>query len=219
LFRETQLTEEERNVWDMARAFCQQELQPTILEANRTENHNGRRLMKSMGEVGLLGATLPARYGGSDLGYVSYGLLATEVERVDSGYRSCMSVQSSLVMYPIYKYGTDAMRETYLPELAAGNLVGCFGLTEPNHGSDPSGMETTSTFDAGTNEYVLNGSKNWITNSPSKFSVVVVVVVVAVVVFETGKPRARDESLVLSHTPDIVCVSTVTTIDQSRMCL
>ena len=171
LFRETQLTEEERNVWDMANAFCQQELQPQILEANRNETHNGRQLMKSMGEVGLLGATLPAKYGGSDLGYVSYGLLATEVERVDSGYRSCMSVQSSLVMYPIYAYGTEEMKLKYLPELASGNLVGCFGLTEPNHGSDPAGMETTSTYDAATNEYVLNGSKNWITNSPSKYSV------------------------------------------------
>jgi len=166
LFRETQLTEEERNVWDMAHAFCQQELMPKILEANRHEQHDGRNLMKSMGEVGLLGATLPAKYGGSELGYVSYGLLATEVERVDSGYRSCMSVQSSLVMYPIYAYGTEEMKQKYLPELASGNIVGCFGLTEPNHGSNPAGMETTATFDAGTNEFVLNGSKNWITNSP-----------------------------------------------------
>jgi glutaryl-CoA dehydrogenase len=166
LFRNTLLTEEERNVWDAAHAFCQGELQPIILEANRHETTLDHALMREMGKVGLLGATLPERYGGSNLGYVSYGLLATEVERVDSGYRSAMSVQSSLVMYPIFKYGTEAMRRKYLPELAAGNLVGCFGLTEPNHGSDPSGMETTATYDAGTNEFVLNGSKNWITNSP-----------------------------------------------------
>lgn len=166
LLRSTQLTEEERNVWDMAHTFCQQELMPTILDANRHEDHNGRTILKKMGEVGLLGSTLPSVYGGSDLGYVSYGLLATEVERVDSGYRSAMSVQSSLVMYPIYTYGTERMRTKYLPELAAGTMVGCFGLTEPNHGSDPAGMETTATFDAGTNQFVLNGSKNWITNSP-----------------------------------------------------
>ena len=166
LFRDTQLTEEERNVWDMAHNFCQQELQPGIVEANRHEQTLDHTLMRQMGSVGLLGATLPEKYGGSNLGYVSYGLLATEVERVDSGYRSAMSVQSSLVMYPIYKYGTEEMRLKYLPELASGNMIGCFGLTEPNHGSDPSSMETTATYDAGTNEYVLNGSKNWITNSP-----------------------------------------------------
>lgn len=160
------LTEEERNVWDMAHSFCQQELQPHVLMANRNEETMDHALMQEMGKVGLLGATIPSQYGGAGLGYVSYGLLATEVERVDSGYRSAMSVQSSLVMYPIYKYGSEEHRRKYLPELAAGNLVGCFGLTEPNHGSDPGGMETTSKFDAGTNEFVLNGSKNWITNSP-----------------------------------------------------
>lgn len=166
LFRETQLHEEERQVWDMAHSFCQQELQPQILEANRHEKSLDKAGMKAMGEVGLLGATIPERYGGAGLGYVSYGLLASEVERVDSGYRSAMSVQSSLVMYPIFAYGSEEQRSKYLPELAAGNLVGCFGLTEPNHGSDPSGMETTATYDAGTSEFVLNGSKNWITNSP-----------------------------------------------------
>jgi glutaryl-CoA dehydrogenase len=165
LFR-SQLTEEERNVWDMAYTYCQQELMPTILEANRHEAHNGRQLLQGMGEMGFLGSTLPSKYGGSDLGYVSYGLLATEVEKVDSGYRSCMSVQSSLVMYPIYAYGSEDMKMKYLPELASGNMIGCFGLTEPNHGSDPGSMETTSTFDAASNEFVLNGSKNWITNSP-----------------------------------------------------
>jgi glutaryl-CoA dehydrogenase len=160
------LTEEERNVWDMAKDYCQTELMPKILQANRNESGDGRTLLQGMGQVGLLGATLPSKYGGSDLGYVSYGLLTTEVERVDSGYRSCMSVQSSLVMYPIYRYGSERLRQKYLPQLATGNLVGCFGLTEPNHGSDPGGMETTSTYDAATDEFVLNGSKNWITNSP-----------------------------------------------------
>lgn len=164
-FRE-QLTEEERSVVEASHAFCQGELQPRILMANRNEDTLDHKLMQEMGAVGLLGSTIPERYGGSGLGYVSYGLLATEVERVDSAYRSAMSVQSSLVMYPIYQYGTEAMRRKYLPELAAGNMVGCFGLTEPNHGSDPSSMETRSRYDAGTNEFVLNGSKNWITNSP-----------------------------------------------------
>lgn len=124
-----QLTEEEVAVWDAARSFCQGELEPIILEANRHEKTLGHDLMKKMGEVGLLGATIPVEYGGVGLGYVSYGLLATEVERVDSSYRSAMSVQSSLVMYPIYAYGTEEMKRKYLPELASGNLVGCFGLT------------------------------------------------------------------------------------------
>jgi glutaryl-CoA dehydrogenase len=122
--------------------------------------------MKEMGSLGLLGPTLPEKFGCSSVGYVSYGLIATEIERVDSSYRSAMSVQSSLVMYPIYAYGSDYLRMKYLPELAKGNLIGCFGLTEPNHGSDPSGMETRVKYDKGTNEYIINGSKNWITNSP-----------------------------------------------------
>jgi len=166
LLRETQLTGEERQVWDAAHSFCQEELFPQIVEANRYEKHLDHKGMKAMGEVGLLGSTIPDIYGGAGLGYVSYGLLATEVERVDSSYRSAMSVQSSLVMYPIFAYGSEEQRRKYLPELAAGNLIGCFGLTEPNHGSDPSSMETTAVFDAGTNEFILNGSKNWITNSP-----------------------------------------------------
>ena len=166
MLRDTQLVEEERQVWDMAHAFCQQELQPKVLHANRHEDSLDKAGMQALGSVGLLGATIPEQYGGAGLGYVSYGLLATEVERVDSGYRSAMSVQSSLVMYPIFQYGSEEQRRKYLPELAAGNLVGCFGLTEPNHGSDPSSMETTATYDAGTNEFVLQGSKNWITNSP-----------------------------------------------------
>jgi glutaryl-CoA dehydrogenase len=161
-----QLSEEERTVWDAAHRFCQSELQPLIVDANRHEKTLDHGLMRQMGEVGLLGATIPSEYGGSGLGYVSYGLLATEVERVDSAYRSAMSVQSSLVMHPIFEYGTEEMRRKFLPELASGNFIGCFGLTEPNHGSDPSSMETRARFDAGTNEFVLNGSKSWITNSP-----------------------------------------------------
>eukprot|EP00531_Pseudo-nitzschia_arenysensis_P003745 CAMPEP_0116141706 /NCGR_PEP_ID=MMETSP0329-20121206/14521_1 /TAXON_ID=697910 /ORGANISM="Pseudo-nitzschia arenysensis, Strain B593" /LENGTH=498 /DNA_ID=CAMNT_0003636899 /DNA_START=140 /DNA_END=1636 /DNA_ORIENTATION=+ len=171
LLRSTQLTEEERTIWDSTREFCQRELLPGIVEANRrgdpTEQET-RDLLRLLGSnhMGLLGPTLPAKYGGSELGYVSYGLITTEIEAIDSAYRSAMSVQSSLVMHPIYKYGTETMRSSYLPELAAGNLVGCFGLTEPNHGSDPSGMETRATLDKATNEFVLTGSKNWITHSP-----------------------------------------------------
>lgn len=160
------LTEDEIAVKDSAYSFCQQELQPKILMANRNEDTLDKSMMQQMGSLGLLGATIPEKYGGAGLGYVSYGLIATEVERVDSAYRSAMSVQSSLVMHPIYAYGSEEMRMKYLPELAAGNLIGCFGLTEPNHGSDPSSMETRAVYDAGTDEFVLNGSKNWITNSP-----------------------------------------------------
>lgn len=123
------LNEEERAVWEAAHSFCQGELMPGIVEANRHEIPCDREMMKKMGEVGMLGATIPEVYGGSGLGYVSYGLLATEVERVDSSYRTAMSVQSSLVMYPIYAYGTEEMKRKYLPELASGNLIGCFGLT------------------------------------------------------------------------------------------
>ena len=123
------LTDEETAVWDMAQSFCQGELLPGICEANRHEIPCDHKMMKKMGEMGFLGATIPEYYGGAGLGYVSYGLLATEVERVDSSYRSAMSVQSSLVMYPIYAYGTEEMKQKYLPELAAGNLIGCFGLT------------------------------------------------------------------------------------------
>ena len=161
LFRDTCLTDEERAVWDAAAAFCQQELKPQIRDMNRHERTVDHALMQEMGQVGLLGATIPAEYGGSGLGYVAYGLLATEVERVDSAFRSCMSVQSSLVMHPIYAYGSEALRRKYLPELAAGRMIGCFGLTEPNHGSDPAGMETRAVYDAGTDEYILTGSKTW----------------------------------------------------------
>ena len=165
LFRE-QLTEEERTVQDAMHDFCQGALMPQILEANRHEKTMDHSSMKEMGAVGMLGPTIPQVYGGAGLGYVSYGLITTEVERVDSAYRSAMSVQSSLVMYPIYAYGSEELKQKYLPELAAGRFIGCFGLTEPNHGSDPSSMETRSVYDKSTNEFILNGSKNWITHSP-----------------------------------------------------
>ena len=159
----TQLTNEERMVVDSARDYCQERLMPRILEANRHERFD-REIMNEMGELGLLGATTPEQYGGAGLSYVCYGLIAREVERVDSGYRSAMSVQSSLVMFPIYEYGTEAQRDKYLPKLASGEWVGCFGLTEPDHGSDPGGMKTRARkTDDG---YILKGSKMWISNSP-----------------------------------------------------
>ncbi|TFJ81363.1 hypothetical protein NSK_007324 [Nannochloropsis salina CCMP1776] len=163
LLLQAQLTEEEGMIQDMARAYCQQSLQPRILHANRHEEFD-RKIMTEMGELGLLGPTIRG-YGCSGVGYVAYGLIAREVEAVDSAYRSAMSVQSSLVMHPIYTFGTKEQKEKYLPGLAKGALVGCFGLTEPNHGSDPGGMETRARKqpDGG---YVLSGSKNWITNSP-----------------------------------------------------
>jgi len=149
-------------VRDTAQKYCQEQLMPRVLEANRHE-HFDREIMNEMGELGLLGVTIDG-YDCAGLNYVSYGLIAREVERVDSGYRSAMSVQSSLVMHPIYAYGTEEQREKYLPKLATGELVGCFGLTEPDHGSDPAGMKTRArTVDGG---YSLSGSKMWITNSP-----------------------------------------------------
>lgn len=158
-----QLTEEERMVRDAAHSYCQEQLMPRVLEANRHEQFD-RSIMSEMGELGFLGATIPEQYGGAGLGHVAYGLIAREVERVDSGYRSAMSVQSSLVMYPIYAYGNEAQRMKYLPKLASGEWVGCFGLTEPNHGSDPGSMITRARkVDGG---YMLSGSKMWITNSP-----------------------------------------------------
>ena len=158
-----QLTEEERMIRDSAHAYCQDKLMPRIIEANRHENFD-RDILNEMGELGLLGSTLPEALGGIDANYVSYGLVAREVERVDSGYRSAMSVQSSLVMHPIFAYGTDQQREKYLPKLASGEYAGCFGLTEPDHGSDPSSMVTRAKkIDGG---YSISGAKNWITNSP-----------------------------------------------------
>ena len=158
-----QLGEDERLVSKAAQEFCQARLMPRVLEAHRHE-HFDRAIMNEFGEHGFLGATIPTQYGGGGLSYVCYGLIAREVERVDSGYRTAMSVQSSLVMHPIYAYGTQAQREKYLPKLASGEWVGCFGLTEPDHGSDPGGMKARARSSDGG--YVLNGNKTWISNSP-----------------------------------------------------
>ncbi|HET7144241.1 MAG TPA: acyl-CoA dehydrogenase family protein, partial [Anaerolineales bacterium] len=158
-----QLTDEERKIRDTTRKYCQDKLMPRILEANRNEIFD-RAIMTEMGSLGFLGCTIPEQYGCAELNFVSYGLIAREVERVDSGYRSAMSVQSSLVMHPIYTYGSEEQRKKYLPKLASGKLVGCFGLTEPNHGSDPGSMETRAKkVDGG---WILHGNKMWITNSP-----------------------------------------------------
>ena len=157
-----QLSDEERAIRDAAHAYCQEKLFPRALEANRHETFD-RAIMTEMGEMGFLGATLSG-YGCAGVNYVSYGLIAREVERVDSGYRSAFSVQSSLVMFPIWAYGSDEQKETYLPRLRSGEWVGCFGLTEPDAGSDPSSMRTRAKR-VGSG-YVLNGSKTWITNSP-----------------------------------------------------
>lgn len=160
---EDQLTDDERMIRDMARAYCQDKLMPRVLEANRHE-HFDRDIMTEFGELGLLGSTLPEAYGCADASYVAYGLVAREVERVDSGYRSALSVQSSLVMYPIFEFGTEETRQKYLPKLATGEWVGCFGLTEPDAGSDPASMRTRAKkVDGG---YLLTGTKMWITNSP-----------------------------------------------------
>lgn len=158
-----QLSEEERMIRDAAHAYAQDGLLRRVKDGNRHEIFD-RDIMTEMGALGLLGATIPEAFGGVGANYVSYGLVAREVERVDSGYRSAMSVQSSLVMHPIYAYGTDAQREKFLPKLASGEWVGCFGLTEPNAGSDPAGMLTRAKpVDGG---YLISGAKNWITNSP-----------------------------------------------------
>jgi glutaryl-CoA dehydrogenase len=162
LLLDAELSEEERMLRDTARDFCQEKLMPRVLEANRHE-HFHREIMNEMGALGLLGPTIHG-YGCAGVNYVSYGLVAREVERVDSGYRSAMSVQSSLVMYPIYDFGSEAQRQKYLPKLASGEWVGCFGLTEPDHGSDPSSMVTRARkVDGG---FILNGAKMWITNAP-----------------------------------------------------
>ena len=161
---EDQLTEEERMIRDTARAYCQDKLMPRIIEANRNEVFH-REIMNEMGELGLLGSTIPEEFGGVGANYTSYGLVAREVERVDSGYRSAMSVQSSLVMHPIFAYGNDDQRTKYLPKLATGELVGCFGLTEPDHGSDPGGMLTR----AKQILRIVGNTKTWkTTNGPLK---------------------------------------------------
>jgi glutaryl-CoA dehydrogenase len=162
LLLEQELSEDERMVRDSARAYCQEKLLPRIIEANRVERFD-RDIMDEMGELGFLGATIDG-YGCAGVNYVSYGLIAREVERVDSGYRSAMSVQSSLVMYPIHDFGSEAQRRKYLPKLATGEWIGCFGLTEPDHGSDPGGMTTRAAAVSGG--WRLNGAKMWITNSP-----------------------------------------------------
>jgi glutaryl-CoA dehydrogenase len=160
---EGELGEDERMVRDTARDYAQEKLFPRVLIASREERYDPA-VVREMGALGLLGSTIPQEYGGAGLGYVCYGLIAREIERVDSGYRSAMSVQSSLVMQPIYAYGSEAQRRKYLPKLASGELVGCFGLTEPNHGSDPGSMVTRAEKVPGG--YSLTGTKTWITNAP-----------------------------------------------------
>jgi glutaryl-CoA dehydrogenase len=158
-----QLTEDERMVAESARAYARDKLQPRVRAAYREERVEPE-IFREMGEMGLLGVTVPEEYGGLGAGYVTYGLVAREIERVDSGYRSMMSVQSSLVMYPIHAYGSEAQKRKYLPKLATGEFIGCFGLTEPDAGSDPGGMKTRAEKTDGG--YRLTGSKMWISNSP-----------------------------------------------------
>jgi glutaryl-CoA dehydrogenase len=162
-FLEGQLNEEERLIRDTARSYAQERLAPRVIESYAKEETDVA-IFREMGGLGLLGVTVAAEYGGAQASYVAYGLVAREIERVDSGYRSMMSVQSSLVMYPISAYGTDSQKEKYLPGLASGELIGCFGLTEPGSGSDPGSMLTTAVKSC--SGYVLNGSKTWISNSP-----------------------------------------------------
>jgi len=163
LLLDQQLTQDERMVREAARAYCQDKLAPRVLEAFRHEKTDPA-IFREMGELGMLGPTIPTEYGGPGLNYVSYGLIAREVERVDSGYRSMMSVQSSLVMLPIFEFGTEAQRKKFLPKLASGEWIGCFGLTEPDHGSDPGSMQTRAKKVPGG--YSLTGTKTWISNSP-----------------------------------------------------
>ena len=163
LLLDAQLSDEERLIGATARRYAQEKLLPRVLDAFRNE-HTDVAIFREMGELGLLGATLPPEYGGAGLNYVSYGLIAREIERVDSGFRSMMSVQSSLVMVPIFTFGSEAQKRKYLPKLASGDSIGCFGLTEPNHGSDPGSMAARARQVAGG--YTLSGSKMWITNSP-----------------------------------------------------
>lgn len=163
LLFESDLNEEDRLIMETARDYAQSKLEPRALKGN-TEEYFDREIAKEMGEMGLLGVTIPEEYGGSDASYTAYGLIAREVERVDSGYRSFMSVQSSLVMYPISTFGTEDQKQRFLPKLASGEIIGCFGLTEPDHGSDPGSMVTTAVKTDGG--WIMNGAKMWITNSP-----------------------------------------------------
>ncbi|CAG2148411.1 Acyl-CoA dehydrogenase [Cupriavidus yeoncheonensis] len=184
LLLDQQLTADERMIRDAAAAYSQDKLMPRVLQSFRNEKTDVE-IFREMGELGLLGPTIPEQYGGPGLNYVSYGLVAREVERVDSGYRSMMSVQSSLVMVPIYEFGSEAQKQKYLPKLATGEWIGCFGLTEPNHGSDPGSMVTRAKkVDGG---YELSGAKMWITNSP----IADVFVVWAKLVGEDGKDDIR----------------------------
>lgn len=160
----SQLTDEEIMIQDQFKTYCQEKLMPRILLANRNEVFD-KAIMKEMGSLGVLGPTIKG-YGCAGVSSIAYGLITRECERVDSSYRSAMSVQSSLVMHPIYAYGTDEQKEKYLPRLAKGEIIGCFGLTEPNHGSDPGGMETNAVYNAENRTYTVNGTKTWITNSP-----------------------------------------------------
>ncbi|MBS0283560.1 MAG: acyl-CoA dehydrogenase [Proteobacteria bacterium] len=162
-FLDDQLTEDERMIRDTARAYAQEKLAPRVIDAFANE-HTDPAIFREMGELGLLGPTVPEQYGGVGASYVAYGLVAREVERIDSGYRSMMSVQSSLVMYPIYAYGSEAQKRKYLPRLASGEWIGCFGLTEPDAGSDPGGMKTRAVKTNGG--YRISGSKTWISNAP-----------------------------------------------------
>jgi glutaryl-CoA dehydrogenase len=159
---ENQLTDDEKYIKDVASNFSNHYLLPNVVSSFRKEKFD-KNIIKEMGNIGLLGPTING-YGCAGVNYISYGLIMREIERIDSGYRSCASVQSSLVMFPIYKFGSQEQKERFLPELAKGNIIGCFGLTEPDHGSDPAGMKTKAIFKDGN--YILNGSKNWITNSP-----------------------------------------------------
>jgi glutaryl-CoA dehydrogenase len=164
LLLDDQLTNDERMVRDAARAYAQDKLAPRVLEAFRSERSDAPAIYRELGGLDMLAITIPEQYGGAGLGYVSYGLVAREIERVDSGYRSMMSVQGSLVMTPIHEFGTPAQKQKFLPKLATGEWIGCFGLTEPNHGSDPGGMTTRATAVSGG--FALTGTKAWITNSP-----------------------------------------------------
>jgi glutaryl-CoA dehydrogenase len=184
LLLDQQLTDDERMIRDAAAAYCQDKLMPRVLQSFRNEKTDVE-IFREMGELGLLGPTIPEQYGGPGLNYVSYGLIAREVERVDSGYRSMMSVQSSLVMVPIFEFGSEAQKQKYLPKLATGEWIGCFGLTEPNHGSDPGSMVTRAKkVDGG---YELSGAKMWITNSP----IADVFVVWAKLIGDDGKEAIR----------------------------
>ncbi|MEQ8524789.1 acyl-CoA dehydrogenase [Gracilimonas sp.] len=181
---ESELNEEDRLIMETARDYAQSKLEPRALKGN-TEEYFDQDIAKEMGEMGLLGVTVPEAYGGSDASYTAYGLIAREVERVDSGYRSFMSVQSSLVMYPISEFGTEEQKQKFLPKLATGEMIGCFGLTEPDHGSDPGSMVTTAVKTDGG--WIMNGAKMWITNSP---------IADVAVVWAKAKENKEDEGVI-----------------------